>query len=151
MSGTLRAIAWGGTACGILDAAATSLQLGLKGVKPLRVWQGVASGALGVAAFRQGWRSGGFGLILHFIIAFAAAAIFVAASYQVPFLVRAYLVSGPVYGIVVYLVMNAIVVPLSSKPKRPNSTADVLIQLTIHILFVGLPISLAASRFGFFE
>jgi hypothetical protein len=125
MSGTLQAIAWGGTACGILDAAVTSLQFVLKGVKPLRVWQGVASGALGVAAFRQGWMSAGLGLILHFIIAFAAAAIFVAASYHVPFLVRAYLVSGPVYGIIVYLVMNAIVVPLSSKPKMPKSAADI--------------------------
>ena len=103
-------------------------------MKPLRVWQGVANGALGVAAFRRGWVSAGFGLILRFIIAFTAAAIFVAASDQIPFLVRSCLVSGPVYGIIVYLVMNTIVVPLSSKPKMPKPAADVLIQLTIHIL-----------------
>jgi hypothetical protein len=42
--------------------------------------------------------------------------------------------------------MNLVVLPLSAMPKRPVPAAVVATQLLIHVLFVGLPISLAASR-----
>jgi len=73
----LRAIVWGGASCAVLDGLAASVQFGLKGIKPLHVWQGVASGLLGERAFREGWLSGGIGLLLHFAIAFSVAAVFV--------------------------------------------------------------------------
>jgi hypothetical protein len=119
------------------------------GIAPVRVWQGVASGLLGEAAFGKGWRSGALGLLLHFVIAFTAAAAFVEASRQVPLLARAYWITGPLYGVGVFLVMNLIVVPLSARPKRPASPQAMVIQLVIHILFVGLPIALAANHFAF--
>jgi hypothetical protein len=151
MTGALLAIGWGGAACGILDAIAASVQFGLKGIKPLQVWQGVASGVLGERAFRNGWVSGGFGLFLHFAIAFSAATVFVEAGNPLPFLARDYWISGPAYGVLVFLVMNLIVVPLSARPKRPASPQIIIIQLIIHILFVGMPIALAANRFTVFE
>jgi len=146
-----KAIAWGGAACGILDALAASVQFRLKGIKPLKVWQGVACGLLGEQAFRDGWASGGLGLLLHFAIAFGAATVFVETCHAVPFLARAYWVCGPLYGVLVFLVMNLIVVPLSARPKRPASPQIVMTQLIIHILFVGLPIAMAANRFPLFE
>jgi hypothetical protein len=151
MSGAMQAILWGGTACAVLDAAAASLQFGLKGIKPLRVWQGVASGLLGEHAFRRGWVSGGFGLLLHFAIAFTFAAAFVEACERIPVLASDYWISGPVYGVLVFLVMNLIVVPLSARPKRPRSTQDMIVQLIIHVLFVGLPMAIAANRFAILE
>jgi hypothetical protein len=150
MTGGLQAIVWGGAACGILDAIAACAQFGLKGIKPIQVWQGVASGLLGERAFRSGWASGALGLFLHFAIAFSAAAVFLAASHPLPFLARAYWISGPVYGVLVFLVMNLMVVPLSARPKKPASSQVILIQLIIHILFVGMPIALAANRFAVF-
>jgi hypothetical protein len=150
MTGGLRAIVWGGAACGILDAIAASVQFALKGIKPIQVWQGVASGLLGERAFRNGWGSGVIGLFLHFTIAFSAATVFVEASHPLPFLARAYWISGPTYGVLVFLVMNLIVVPLSARPKRPASSEVIIIQLIIHILFVGMPIAMAANRFTVF-
>jgi hypothetical protein len=50
-----------------------------------------------------------------------------------------------------FLVMNLIVVPLSARPKRPASTRDRIIQLMIYVVFVGLPIAIAANRFLFFD
>jgi hypothetical protein len=147
MTGALQAIVGGGVACAILDGLATSLQFGLKGIRPLRVWQGVASGLLGEPAFREGWVSGGFGVLLHSVIAFTVAAVFIEASGWVPVLARAYWVSGPVYGLLVFLVMNLVVVPLSARPKRPRSRPDMILQVLIHALFVGLPIAMAANRF----
>jgi hypothetical protein len=149
MAGALRAIVWGGAGCAVLDGVAASVQFGLKGIRPLQVWQGVASGLLGERAFREGWVGGGFGLLLHFVIAFSAATMFVETCLQLPLLARAYWISGPLYGVIVFLVMNLAVVPLSRRPKRPASSQVIFVQLIIHVLFVGLPIAMAAKRFNF--
>jgi hypothetical protein len=151
MSGVLKAIIWGGAACAILDGIAASVQFGLKGIKPLRVWQGVASGLLGERAFGQGWAAGGFGLLLHLVIAFSAATVFVEACTQIPLLARAYWISGVVYGVLVFVVMNLVVVPLSARPKRPASSLIIIVQFIVHVVFVGLPIAMAANRFIFRE
>lgn len=147
MSGLLKAIMWGGAACGILDSIAASVQFALRGIEPLRVWQGVASGLMGQRAFGMGWLSGGFGLILHFLIALIVTAVFVWACPQFPALQQFYWISGPLYGVIVFLVMNLIVVPLSARPKRPAPVMVVAVQIVIHMLLVGLPIALAANRF----
>ena len=149
MAGALSAIVWGGVACAVLDGSSASVQFGLKGIKPLHVWQGVASALLGERAFREGWVSGAFGLLLHFVIAFSVATVFVEACLKLPFLARAYWISGPLYGVIVFLVMNLAVVPLSRRPKRPASSQVIFVQLIIHVLFVGLPIAIAAHRFKF--
>jgi hypothetical protein len=149
MVGALKAIVWGGAACAVLDGIAASVQFGLKGIKPLQVWQGVASGLLGERVFREGWVGGGFGLLLHFVIAFSAATMFVETCLQLPLLARRYWISGPLYGVIVFLVMNLAVVPLSRRPRRPASSQVIFVQLIIHVLFVGLPIAMAANRFNF--
>jgi hypothetical protein len=149
MPGTLQAIVWAGSACAILDGFGATIQLGLMGIKPVRVWQGVASGLLGERAFQEGWLSGSLGLLLHFVIAFTAATVFVAASGRIPFLAQDYWISGPLYGVAVFLVMNLIVVPLSARPKRQVSSQAVVVQFIIHIFFVGLPIALAVNRICF--
>jgi hypothetical protein len=149
MTGALQAIAWGGAACAILDGIAATVQFGLIGIRPLRIWQGIASGLLGERAFRQGWGSGSLGLLLHFVIAFVVATVFVEACLLVPLLARIYWIAGPLYGVAVFLVMNLLVIPLSARPKRPASPRAIAVQFVIHILFVGLPIALATKQFAF--
>jgi uncharacterized membrane protein YagU involved in acid resistance len=146
MSRTVYAIVWGGLLCGALDAAAASLFLRAQGVSPIRVWQGVASGLKGESAFRQGWRSVSLGLILHFLIAFVAAAFFCVGVRFARGVLNAPVAAGVLYGFVVFLVMNFIVIPLSARPKRPFTVSGVVGQLLIHALWVGLPISLSASH-----
>jgi hypothetical protein len=147
MTELLKAIVWGGAACGILDGVATSVQFALRGIKPLRVWQGVASGLMGECAFGLGWLSGGFGLILQFLIAATVTTVFARACPHFPALQQFYWISGPLYGVVVFLVMNLIVVPLSARPKRPATVMVIVVQIAIHMFFVGLPIAVAANRF----
>ena len=55
---------------------------------------------------------------------------------------------GTIYGAVVHVVMSRIVLPLSAAPKRVFSAKAFLIQLAIHICFVGLPIALMLSHFA---
>jgi hypothetical protein len=54
-------------------------------------------------------------------------------------------VYGPLYGLLVYAVMNFIVIPLSAISARgPRSTSALLNGLLIHALGVGLPAALSA-------
>jgi hypothetical protein len=148
MTNTVMAILWGGASCAILDGAASTLVFRLKGVKPAQLWQNVASGLLGPESFRRGNASVALGVLFHCLIAFVAATIFTEASHYFPFLSTHYLISGAAFGVVVFLAMNLVVIPLSAMAKRPVTPQAVITQLIIHIVFVGLPISIAASRYA---
>lgn len=144
MTDTLHAVIVATIACGTLDAAAATTQAALLGIPAQRVWQTVASGLLGPAAFEQGWRTGIFGIALHFIISFTIAAIYVFASHRLPFLLTHPLTAGALYGIAVFVVMNFAVLPLSRRPKRPFNRHFALTQLVIHICIVGWSIAISA-------
>ncbi len=140
----LEAILLATFACGVLDATAAITQAATLGMKPQRVWQGVASGLLGPRAFEKGWRSGSLGLVLHFVIACIISIIYVLASQRLPFLLTHSLITGALYGIAVYIVMFYVVLPLSRRPKRPFNLKFALTQLLIHIFIIGWSIALSA-------
>jgi hypothetical protein len=109
----------------------------------------IAGGLIGKeTAFAGGWGIAALGLLLHFVVATGAAAVFVAASGKLHWLVRAAIPCGLGYGIVVYFVMNWVVVPLSAitvskYPPTPDWKA-----ILGHMLLVGLPIALANRAFS---
>ena len=109
--------------------------------------QSVASGLLGKAAFEGGWPIFFLGLALHFLIAFLMALAYVFASRRAPALTRAPLLSGAIYGLLLFAVMNYIVVPLSAAPPRPWPHGLGLVRtLAPHVLFVGPAIAYATAR-----
>ena len=148
---TLLAILWGGLLCGVLDITAAMVVYGSMGAKPLRLLQGIAPGLLGPRTYGGGIATALLGLLCHFVIAFSAAAVFVAASRMMPFLVRHAVLSGVLYGIAVYFFMSRVVVPLSAAAKFPFSLKMMVIGIIIHIFCVGLPIALAARRFAAYQ
>src|SRR5260221_11499697 len=79
-----KAIAMAGLACGVLDITAALVVDGSMGLKPLRLLQGVAAGALGPKSFQGGVATAVLGFALHFVIAFGAAAGYFAASRACP-------------------------------------------------------------------
>jgi hypothetical protein len=139
----LRAILVGGGIAGTLDLIAAFISFGWT------VPRGIASGLLGSQAFRGGVATWILGVILHFVIAFGAAAIYCWASRRLEFLKDHFFVCGLFYGIAIFLVMNLIVLPLSAFPLKNNTfTRAGLIQgLLIHMLIIGLPISYSARKF----
>jgi hypothetical protein len=147
-SGRLRAIVAGGLAAALLDAldALVAYKLAF-GMSPLVIYQFVASGLLGKAAYAGGVTSALLGLAVHFLVAFAAATVFVLASERFPGLRRAAVGWGLAFGVAVFVVMSFVVIPLSrigaSVPSLPLAVNGVL----AHALLVGLPIALAARRF----
>src|SRR5450432_2902750 len=144
----LTAILWGGFIAGVLDLTAAFITWGVKGVKPIRIAQSIASGLLGRDAFQGGLGTAALGVAIHFFIACSAAAIFYAASRQLPFLTQHAIQWGLTYGIVVYMVMYWIVTPLSTVPKSnlPPSISSVAIGVLTHMFCVGLPIALSVAR-----
>jgi hypothetical protein len=137
-----------GLLAGALDITATSTLMTLQGMPLERLWQGIASGSLGASAFKGGKKTAALGLFFHFLIALIVAAIYYALSLKLPILTARPILCGALYGIAVHVVMSRIVVPLSAAPKREFSAKAFLVQLIIHIGFVGLPIALFIAHFS---
>lgn len=53
---------------------------------------------------------------------------------------------GVIYGLVTYVVMNLIVVPLRFHTPLPPSTLSIATQLFCHIVLVGLPVAFIARK-----
>ncbi|MBV8841738.1 MAG: hypothetical protein JO307_02905 [Bryobacterales bacterium] len=91
-SNAFRAIFRGGLVAGTLDAVDAVIAFGILGVSPIQVLQYVASGLQGRAAFAgntlSGFANAALGAVLHYFIAFVAAAAYYAAALKIPALVR---------------------------------------------------------------
>ena len=104
----LLAITVGGLVAGTLDLAQACILFGP--TVPLAV----AGGLLGSQAFRGGATIYLLGILLHFLIACTAAAVYYGASRRLQFLAQHALVCGLFFGIAVDLTMSLIVLPLSA-------------------------------------
>jgi len=80
------------------------------------------------------------------VIAYGAAAVYVAASRVVPLLIEHAVPCGILYGIAVYFFMQDVVLPLSAIGRRPFSLQFMLIGVGVHIFTVGLTIALTVRR-----
>ena len=143
----LRTIAITGLIVGAMDITAACIQAMSRGATATRLLQFVASGLIGQTAFQGGAGTAALGLGLHFVIAFSVVAVFYAASRRIVFLRRQAVISGIIYGLVVYAFMNLVVVPLSAAKPRHTLTGD-LIQIGIHMFVIGLPTALLIRRFS---
>lgn len=142
-----QAILYGWLGVGIGDALAAAITWGLRGVSPIRVFQGVAAGLLGrQAAVAGGLPTFFLGLACHFFIAFVVAFLYIEASRRLPRLRERALVFGPLYGLVVWGVMTFVVVPLSAIGWTGIALQGALIGIAVHMIVVGLPPALAAAR-----
>lgn len=144
-----KVIFWAGLIAGTLDLTGACVVSWLRaGVTPVRVFQSVASGVFGSASFTGGAKTALLGIVFHFIIATTAAAVYYLASRKIGFLLNQPLIAGFLYGVVVYLFMNFVVLPLSAVPKRPVPLSGRLIGMSIIIVCIGLPIALIVRRFS---
>jgi hypothetical protein len=142
----LRTVLLAGAVAGALDITAAFAFWAIRSVSPFRVLRGIASGVLGPAAAKGGWPTAVLGLLLHFVIALGVAAVYWAASRWWPVLLRQPVLCGLLYGVIVYVVMNKVVVPLSRVTPRTPAWPMVATMIAIHMLFVGLPVALVVAR-----
>ena len=134
---------------GTLDISDALIFYGLRGVSPERLLQNIASALIGPQAFHGGLTTTLLGLAIHYAITLCWAALFLLAATRVSFLTRYAVLSGLVYGSIIYVVMNFIVLPLTRLPPRSHHIppAVLLNAVLALLLFQGLPIALITRRF----
>jgi hypothetical protein len=117
-----------------------------------RVPQSVASGLLGQAAFTGGTSTAVLGLFLHCTIALGWTVLYFVLLEQWGPLGRlatgtaGRVKAGLLYGLVVWLGMNLVVVPLSRANGAPIFSFASFLQLIWHPIGIGLPIALLVKR-----
>ena len=141
---TIRAAVLAGLAGGAADILAAFVIY--RPATPVQILQTIASGLQGAAAYQGGMASAALGLACHFLISILFAGLFLAAARPAPVLLRRPALSGVAFGVFVYGVMNAIVVPLSLAAKGPPPPPHTIgLGLLAHALF-GLALAFAAAR-----
>ena len=102
---------------------------------------------MGSGAFESGAFGGIIGLVSHYGILLIAAAVYWAASRRFPILQSRALIGGALFGVLVYLFMNFVVLPLSAFPFDLSYPLPRLVEgFASHAVFVGIPIALAIRR-----
>lgn len=134
---------------GIAGGIIIDLYLALTTVIPahgslIAFWQWVASAALGKVAFTNpsfAW----LGLLIHFIVSIGWAGGYAYLAQRQPFVNDRWLVSGIVYGIVVYGFMQLLLIGAQAEvfPQPAVATINALIA---HALFFGVPVAYAIAR-----
>jgi uncharacterized membrane protein YagU involved in acid resistance len=115
---------------------------------PGKVLQLIASGILGEASYSRGSMSMALGLSLQIAMSFVIALIYNVAVWQLAGVRHSPLMFGALYGVITFVVMNFVVVPLSrAHPKHDWDQKAVVAMLIVMILFAEI-ISFIATAFA---
>src|SRR5436190_15040599 len=117
-----------------------------RGVAPTRVLQSVASGLLAGDSFTGGARTALLGLALHYFIATSMAVTYYLFARRWSELWQQPWVYGPLYGVLLYGIMNYIVVPLSAANPGSRNLVWVVLSIIVHAFLIGTPCALFARR-----
>jgi hypothetical protein len=129
---------------GTLDGLAAVIFLGKMNF--IGVFQYIASAIFGTEAFAGGIKTALIGLVLHYFIAFSFTLVFTIVSTKTPVLRKNIVLSGIIYGIVVWTIMTLLVVPLTKIPAAPFNYERAILNAVILIFCIGLPISYLTAR-----
>ncbi len=137
---------------GTLDIADALIFYGLRGVPAAGLLRFIAGCLIGVSALHGGLTMAALGLAIHYTITLFWTALFllVAATRISFFLTRHAIASGLLYGALIYVVMNFVVLPFTRLPPRSHHLpmAVLLNGVLALMLFMGLPIALIARHFA---
>lgn len=103
--------------------------------------QMIASGLFGEAAFKGGTGSAALGAGLHYFISVVVAGLYCALALRWRWWRDHWLAGGTLFGVAAYLVMNLVVVPLSSAPNPNFAPAIIAKELVAHTVMFGIPIA----------
>jgi uncharacterized membrane protein YagU involved in acid resistance len=139
----LTAIALGGLVAGTIDIGAAAL---INFVSPLLILHFIAGGLLGKSALAGGAAVELLGLALQWAMSLMIAAVYLVACGWLPILRRLWIGGGLAYGVVIFLVMNYAVVPLSAWARWPRFTAERFAENMLAMFLFGLIVAFFAQR-----
>jgi hypothetical protein len=138
-----RIVFWTAVLAGTLDITAAIINSYLRtGTNPVVVLQFIASGVLSSEAFQGGLLTATLGLLLHYFITFSWTLIFFVFYPKLGLLPKYKNLSGLLYGVIIWLIMNLIILPVSNVPKISFGISQVILGVSFIMFLVGLPISL---------
>jgi len=141
----IETILGGGAIAALLDIAlAMSFWWFYSGASPLVILQSIAAGLLGKDSFEGGMGTVALGAFLHLFIACVMAAVYYLGCRRWPVLFRRPVYCGAIYGVILYLAMSYVVLPLSKAAPLPFIPSWFLASIASHVLLVGIPIALVA-------
>ena len=140
-------LAWLTAGCLDLLGAITVYSLIMQRVTTMRLLQGIARGALGNSAYEGGIATALAGIGFHFIIAFCFTVFYFFIFPYISFLKKQRIISGLLYGIFVWCVMNLAVLPLLHIANIPTKWDSITRGALILMFCIGLPISLIVNRY----
>lgn len=137
----------------LATAIAGTLDIGMAAIETARagkpvggMLRGLASGPFPAAT---DWGAGGalLGLGVHYAIMAAMAAVFVIARDRIPIVRRHTIPCALAYGVLLWLVMYGLVLPLRFGAPFPSPKPEAIAkQLFAHVVLVGLTFGLVAKR-----
>lgn len=140
----MRAAIFGGFSAAALDLIYAFVAYAPLGVAPITILQSIGSGWLGGSAYAMGWSSAGLGLASHILILCVASFLYVYQISRLSYVTKHPWTAGAVYGLVIFVAMNFVVVPLSAAVASPPHGWLLLGSLGAHMFLVGVPIALTA-------
>lgn len=148
-SGTVRALALAWLVAGTLDITVASIYYPLAyGIKLISLYQGIASGVLGRAAFSGGAGTAILGLTFHYTIALIWTVFFFLIFPRLKVMWKNRFLTAAAYGTFVSFAMTFVVLPLSNvhHSNRPLNVPHFCIDTIILMFTIGLPLSLIAGK-----
>jgi hypothetical protein len=142
----LRPLALATAICGTLDILFAVLLTLWRGRQPADMLRFVASGPFPQAT-DWGTSGAGLGLAVHFTLMAIMIAAFILAARNFPIVLDQPVLSWLVFGLVTYVAMNLVVVPLRFPAAWPPSPLGIGTQLFAHFFLVALPTVLIARQF----
>lgn len=139
-------IAVGALVCGTLDILLAVILTLWRGKEPAAMLRFVASGPF-PGAVEMGTNGALLGLATHFALMAIMVAVLVLVVRARPRLLDKPYRTALVYGLITYVVMNLVVVPLRFGTPLPPSMLSIVTQLFAHIVLVGIPATLIARRY----
>ena len=142
----LKPIVLGTVLCGTLDILFAMILTVSRGKDVGNMLRFVASGPV-PGATEMGNAGAILGLVVHFALMAIMVAVFMFAARAMPRLLDRPFMTGLVYGVLTYAVLDLIVVPLRFPAAWPPSALSITTQLFAHIVLVGLPTAFIARKY----
>jgi hypothetical protein len=134
-----------GIVAGTLDAIGAVV---VYKANPAGIFQFIASGAFGAGkAFSSGPVMIFWGVLFHYIIAYSWTILFFFMYPVFSFMRKNRYVTGLLYGIFIWIIMNQVVIPLSEISQRPFNIKGAITGAAILMVAVSLPISILVHRY----
>jgi hypothetical protein len=137
-----------GLIAGTLDICAAMLSVYLRtGRGPEGIFRYIARGAFGDTAKTGGTEYIIAGILFHYLIAFGFTILFFLVYPKIKRWVSPYIIiTGLIYGVMVWCIMNLIVVPSSNIGMGKFTFTSVTREMLILMFCIGLPVSLLSKK-----